>query len=138
MTNEEKIETILKRTTLEMNRVLEVWRENGFKKDSDDFKSLFKSYFCKYFKEQYDWRYFNNHIKRFDYLPIISKEHSCLLGITHCTYYNDTTNFIVDILNNTIKSFNFLDLKYQKQTNTITNPISTFGVDYNKLINIKF
>lgn len=127
----QKYENILINTTKEVNRVLKEWKENDKPLDYNACLSLFRSYFSRFCKKEYDYIFYSKIVHNTN--PVCSIENNRLINI-YISDYNMTTTVFKEV----IQAFNFREVKED-----IINPVEVFSNhiipnNFNNIINIKF
>ncbi len=143
-TLEDNLLDVIKNTTNEINRVLNIWQHDHVKRDYNDYKSLFRTYFFKYMNNKFGWSKIN-YLKYTDILPVIISNRLTSISINISEF--ETRDLLV-ILKKVINNFDYNDhylnnkpKDYLKDNNSINllNTIPTVeSINFDNIINIKF
>lgn len=118
-----------------VNRVLNAWSLEDRRTIRDDELSLFRTYFYRSIKNRLGWRNSKWYMKRYNYIPIISRNR--LVGITFENLNGYGLDSTITQLNKEIKAFDF---NSYNNSNPLPEMVQTDLVpsEYENILNIKF
>jgi len=137
-----KYEYIVENTILEVNRVLNHWKENDKQDDYDDRLALFRTYLSKFFKQQFGWIMYNEYIRK-NYPHCTIQNYKLInIDLNLCNAQKQRSNLSATF-NEFIENFDFLKFNDLNPTETKIKDYSHITtlqgmIDYKKLENIKF
>ncbi len=141
---QEKYKFIIENTVIEVNRVLQNWKQMNKVVSYENKISLFRSYLARFTKLKYSWIRYNSDVKRFD--PLCTIVDWQLIDIdleSGSRIYNSSNTPLLNGLKQFIKEFDFTKFNDLNSLDNFTTPgTGNFDIilnkNYENIKNIKF